>query len=493
MIKKISLTLFWLFICLGFFLPGMILAEGSPRQAFLIQNSGWMEPFFMDPDSPMKSVLSALGDHLAIGGELSLASFNQEGHIPGRQSPHVVYKGPFNQGAIRNALTNIDLPRRPDGHYADSDFQGALIGAINNILEGRPGVIWMVTNNKNAPDNDPHVQENTRAFFHQLRTSRAISRLVAYPLRMPVTGPRYSENGLIIYGIGYGDEGGSLLDALIERVDRSGLFADPAVVLKPLDVIPLRFIPSRIYPFDLKSKWDGNYLIVEGLDGGKPQEILIEGQLQSKFYPHVIDEAMLMVGWEDHSAAKFSGLVDVAVSPDTLYELKPLDKGLTITLRLRVPGIERPAGFGGLFVDRTDLAGFLDIDLQEVSLSFIDGFSAKMEMLYGLDQLPTLFFDNKTITHSKASIPVRITAHYSLLPLIISLGVIFAVVLGGAGFWFLSRTPRTDMVQIDGQPHRVNLRPFQSKTISDSQTGRSAKITMGFTGKASVKILDDKD
>ena len=116
-----------------------------------------------------------------------------------------------------------------------------------------------------------------------------------------------------------------------------------------------------------------------------------------------------------------------------------------------------------------------------------------MEMLYGLDQLPSLFFDNRAITHSKASIPVRITAHYSLLPLIISIGVIFAVVLGGAGFWLLSRTPRTDTVRIDGQPHRVTLRPYQSKIISVLQTDSKARVTMGLSGKASVKILDDQD
>ncbi|MCF8076616.1 MAG: hypothetical protein K9K87_10705, partial [Desulfotignum sp.] len=52
-INKIAFIFFLgFFISWGFFTPGIVLAEGTPRQAFLVQNSGWMEPFFKDPDSP---------------------------------------------------------------------------------------------------------------------------------------------------------------------------------------------------------------------------------------------------------------------------------------------------------------------------------------------------------------------------------------------------------------------------------------------------------
>jgi hypothetical protein len=493
-INKIAFIFFLgFFISWGFFTPGIVLAEGTPRQAFLVQNSGWMEPFFKDPDSPMMPLLAALGDHLAIGGELSVASFNQDGHIPGRATPHVVYQGSFKPGVVRQALVDIDLPRRPDGHYADSDFQGALIGAINNILEGRAGVIWMITNNRVAPDNDPRVIENTRAFFHQLSNSPAITQLTAYPLRMPVTGPLYSENGLIIYGIGYGEQGGALLKALTERIDKSGLFSNPAVMLKPFDTIPLRFIPSRVHPEELSVLLRDNVLLIEGIECGKPQEILIEGQLQSDFYPHIVDQADSSVVWSAYSTSGYTGQVQAVISPSVINDLQPLDQGVTVILRIRTSSIQRPEGFEGLFVDRTDVSGFLDINLQNVSLSFSEAFSDKMERLYGLDQLPSLFFDNKEITSSKASIPVRLTVHYSIFPLIISLGVIAAVVFGVIGFIFFTRIPRTDTVQVGDMVRKVSLRPFQSQIIRDRNSGINAKVMMGLTGKASVKVIDNQD
>ena len=469
-------------------------SDVSQRQVFLIQNSGWMEPFFQDPQSPMIPLLGALGEQFAIGGQLVVASFNQEGHIVGRRSPHVLYQGPFVSGAVQNALRGLDLPRRADGRYADADFQGALIGAITELLEGRPGVIWMVTNNKNAPGNDPRVQENTRAYFQQLSESNAIGRLVAYPLRMPVRGRNYSENGLIIYGIGYGQQGAEMLEALSARIDESRLFADPAVVLKPLDEVPLRFQPTRTYPGHLRARMEGNALILQGLRGNTPETLLIEGRLVSEFYPHVIEAADLRVGWSRHSRGSAqSELVLAEVSPARLEGLAPMEEGAVVTIRLVTPPIARPAGLAGLREDRVDLVGWLRLDLDNVSLALGDSFVQKMEALYGLDQLPSLFFDNREIRSGEASVPLRMSAHFSVMPLILAIAsIVFGVLLlAGVVLWFTM--PRTATVQVGNSVRKVRLAPLRTQQLRDSATGERVEVSMGAAGRATVRNLGEPE
>ena len=465
-------------------------SEASQRQVLLIQNSGWMEPFFKDPQSPMIPLLGALVEQLATGGQVVVASFNQEGHIAGRRSPHVLYEGPFVAGSVQTALRELDLPRRADGRYADADFQGALLGAISELLGGRPGVIWMVTNNKNAPGNDPRVEENTRAYFQQLGESPAIGRLVAYPLRMPVQGPNYSENGLIIYGIGYGQHGAEMLESLIAQIDESGLFADPAVVLKPLDEVPLRFQPTRTYPEHLRARMEGNALILEGLRGNRSETLLIEGRLVSEFYPHVIQQANLRVGWSGHSrAGPQSELVRAEVSPSRIEDLAPAEDGVLVTIRLVTPPISRPSGLAGLREERVDLVGWLQLDLDNVSLALGQNFVQKMEALYGLDQLPSLFFDNREIRSGMANVPLRVSAHFSVMPLVWAIiGLVFSVlVLAGLALWF--SMPRTATVQVGNASRKVRLAPMRTQQLTDPATGQRVEVSMGPTGRASVRNL----
>jgi len=479
-------------------LPGVVVvaqgSEASQRQVLLIQNSGWMEPFFKDPQSPMIPLLGTLGEQLATGGQVVVASFNQEGHIAGRRSPHVLYQGPFVAGSVQTALRSLDLPRREDGRYADADFQGALVAAISELLGGRPGVIWMVTNNKNAPGNDPRVQENTRAYFQQLGESAAIGRLVAYPLRMPVQGPNYSENGLIIYGIGYGQRGAEMLESLVAQVDESGLFADPAVVLKPLDEVPLRFQPTRTYPEHLRARMEGNALILEGLRGDRPETLLIEGRLVSEFYPHVIEVADLRVGWSGHSrAGPQSGLVRAEVSPSRIEDLAPAEDGTLVTIRLVTPPISQPSGLAGLREARVDLVGWLQLDLDNVSLALGQNFVQKMEALYGLDQLPSLFFDNREVGSGTAGIPVRMSAHFSIMPLVLSVAGIAAgaLLLAGLALWFV--VPRTATVLVGQSERKVSLPPLRRQQLRDRKTGQRVEVTMGLAGRPSVKDLGNSE
>ena len=54
-------------------------------QVVLVQNSGWMEPFYTDPHSQFKPLVAALAGSVAQPGDaLVLAAFNQS--LPGAPS-----------------------------------------------------------------------------------------------------------------------------------------------------------------------------------------------------------------------------------------------------------------------------------------------------------------------------------------------------------------------------------------------------------------------
>src|SRR5476649_745139 len=61
-------------------------AMAAIQHAFLVQNSGWLEPFYSDPNSQLKPLVTELV--LAVsqpGDRMVLAAFNQS--LPGAPSP----------------------------------------------------------------------------------------------------------------------------------------------------------------------------------------------------------------------------------------------------------------------------------------------------------------------------------------------------------------------------------------------------------------------
>src|SRR5512132_1473851 len=78
----VSLVLLW---------PAMAVA--AVPQAFLVQNSGWMEPFYTDPRSPFLRLVGAVITAAAQPQEtVTVSAFNQA--VPGNVSPTVVFAGP---------------------------------------------------------------------------------------------------------------------------------------------------------------------------------------------------------------------------------------------------------------------------------------------------------------------------------------------------------------------------------------------------------------
>jgi hypothetical protein len=216
----------------------------------LVQNSGWMEPFYTDPQSRYKPLITELVMAVAQPGDpMVLAAFNQA--LPGAPSPKALLSFKFDPKSSRKqvggALAALDLARKPGSQaYADTDLNEAVGTAIRSALGGKPGLVWLVTNNRNSPNNDQATASRNREFYELIHRGGAITRALAYPLQMPVQGEHYHANGLMIYVFAVGEQGARELKALVASGAIAKVITEPAARLKPLDQDLVRLVPRKV-------------------------------------------------------------------------------------------------------------------------------------------------------------------------------------------------------------------------------------------------------
>ncbi len=451
------------------FLLGVRPALAQVSSVYLVQDSGWMEPFYTDAGAPFRPLLNALVTASHADGEVVVAGFDQDGQIPGRHSPDVLYRGRFDPVRVAAAIASLDLPHQPNGHLADADFDGALVRGIDTILDGHPGIVWLVTNNRNSPNNSQRVDDNTRAFAQALGNSPALPVVVAYPVRLPATGRLYSAQGLIVYGIAYGRTAAAALRRLTAGPGLRQLFRDPAVQLKPLDQAPLAFTPdATLTPGLVASRAADGALRIANVPGGRSSTVEIAGTLRSDYYPHVIDRAQLSLRWErlDQGAGRPAApLLGAAIVPAEVHGLGPGEALHDVRIRLDIPRIDRAPGLAGWLQKDVVLHGTLAIGLSDLGLSLQDGFVGKMRQVAALDQLPGVFFDNKAVAAASAILPVTLVVHYSAWPLVLALCGLSVLLLLLAALLVLGRREREHLVLLGGQMRRVRLRPFETRRV----------------------------
>ena len=69
--------------------------------------------------------------------------------------------------------------------------------------------MWIVTNNKNSPDNSADVRANTRRFYAELSGDPRVTRIVGFLVRMPAQGRVFAERGLVVYAVAVGEDAGA--------------------------------------------------------------------------------------------------------------------------------------------------------------------------------------------------------------------------------------------------------------------------------------------
>jgi len=382
-------------------------------QVYLIQNSGWMEPFFNDINSKLRPLVIALIHATSADDrDIIIASFNQSGAIPGEPSPKVIYKGKARPEDVNKSINVIDLPKRPDGKFADADFEGALNTTLSEVLNRQPAIIWMITNNKNDPNNSPDVIAHTKGFYHLLRDHPGIKRVIAIPVTMPTQGRFFREGGLMIYALSFGQTTDKLLEEITASVGMKNLFTKPPVRIKPLTEQPVIFEPIAVLNPGVDARIDKGSLILTGLESLKTGgRLSIKGKLNSNYYPQEIKSAVLTMDWVNFEKSKVPELPN-QISPSSVCNLPPGGVIDNVKIDIQVPPLPTLWSVDTLLSNGYELSGVLRISLNELKMSLSPDFERQMNSIFGLGSLPEIFYPDKDLKTAQTLLPVRMTIYY---------------------------------------------------------------------------------
>ncbi|WP_234455976.1 hypothetical protein [Stenotrophomonas sp. S41] len=465
-------------IILAMALGASIPAWAEPlRQAILVQNSGWMEPFYEDPASPFKPLVTRLGQAAGGNGEVVVGLFNQaDARHP---SPEWVYRGPGSHPGLGQALAKAGLAHKQSGALADTDFKEALLGAIETGLESRPGIIWVITNNKNSPNNSDETIARNREFYELLHEEPVITRVAAFPLKMPVQGKHYRANGLMIYALAYGEPASSALQAILQQPSLAALLPEGHVRLKPLSEAAVRFLPTGVKNspgIQAGLAADRSTLVLSFDAGTLARTAQVEGRFENLFNPYQIHSARTSL--VTPPAIGLEG----TLSTQTVQALEPGQQSDPLTLALRLPPLPSQWSREVLLRSGYEKRGAIDIRLDDQQLQVSPAFIAHMAELFPGDALPDVFLPPVQLNSSVTRVPLLLKVQYPVWPAVVVYGggvallaaaLLAALLLGGA---------RACTVVVDGQSQQFRLKPFASANVIDSHGQHVATLKRGLTG-----------
>jgi hypothetical protein len=453
--------------------------EPSVPQIVLVQNSGWMEPFYADPQSPFKPLVAALAGAVARPGDaLVLAAFNQT--LPGAPSPRGLLSEQANAATaqhVRAALDQLDTARKPNGAaLADTDLGEAVEAAVVRLLQGRPGIVWLVTNNRNSPNNDQETGKRNREFYALLHHGAAIHTALAFPLRMPVTGRHYRANGLMVYALAVGEGGARALDGLLASGRIRQVFTEPPARLKPLDRNTVRLVPRRVdnAPGVAFSMDAAGRLHADVAPDAASPSARIAWQLENTIYPYTIASARIsarsLLGGENRPIT----LANTQVG--RLAPGKPAPLASTLSLPVaQLPGKWSLAALqaaGSAWV----LPGRIELHLEDQRLELSQAFRDRMAALFPGDPLPDIFTPPAEIQASTAVLPLEVSVHYGAAPLLAVVGGgLLLAALGVGAAWAYGR-PRRVQLTVDDETRTVHARAGATQPIYDKAGNQVARL-----------------
>lgn len=462
-------------------------ADAVVPQVFLVQNSGWMLPFYDDPNSRFRDLVVELSERVRQygGGQQIIASFNQTWGE--NKSPRLHFKGD-DQNKVREAIQSIHVAQKPGkSTYADTDFKEAIIGAIRDFSPGQSCLIWIVTNNKNSPDNSTETVQKNKDFYHFLLESDEIRRIVAFPYAMKVRSkliPGYQSNGLMIYALAYGDPADQVLQKMLSL---NAPFGKQSARLKPLDSEALTFIPKGVKGGDgvTASLPDHKTLVLAFDAASKPDSAEIVGQLRNDFYPYDIRAANISI------AAGFKGGkegITAQLSSNTIDGIPTGGMSPEIAVKISVPPIPSPWDTDVIFGSGYKAAGIIRFDLENQQLEISPDFIKLMAEIFPGDPLPELFFSNRLAKHSSTVQPLLVQVAYPSWPLLVVGTIVLLLVGGGIGSFVVLRREKIFKVSVDGVQKSYSLKPFGEVAIKGANGERIGVLKRGL-GNA-VPMLD---
>lgn len=460
-------------------------AAAPVKQVFLIQNSGWMQPYFVDhaarfPEIVQRLVTLGCRD---TGAPAVLAEFNQSTD-PAR-SPQTLYSGTCGAVPARRLAQSLSAAHLPgNSHvFADSDYRQALYRGIRRYAAGKPAVVWMVTNNKNSPNNSAEVKGNDAAFYQLLRQSPEVTRVIAIPLQDPAHSPQFSSNGLILFGIAYGAPAAEVLNTTMDGGAGKRYFGAPAAILKPLNRSAVSFLPGKISGRVASVNLEQGTLVL-GLDANsKSSTFAIDGRLRNDFYPYIIGSgsvtATLVINGKQYP---------IPVKPTALHALPPGQLSSPVSMSFSVPPTPTWSPSVLLGSGRT-IAGELHISITNQQLALSEDFQNRIGAILPGAPMPSIFTPDPDVNSSDTAIPLVIRVQYPIWPLLALLGF-GALLLGGGGFLILGGgKSRTVTVRAGTKTSQFKMARGSRQSVRDETGATVATIHHGLFG---VKLSNVK-
>lgn len=442
-------------------------ASDSPvLNVFMVQNSGWMEPFYVDSNSKFKPLVKAVIEKVSRkGDEIVVASFNQS--VGDNRSPMLAYRGNDPSGIVK-ALQDINLAKKPgENAYADTDFKEAIVGSVTQYSPGRPCILWIFTNNKNSPQNSPETAAKNKEFYSWLQSEDNIKRIIAYPYPMPVKGKYYQANGMMIYAIAYGKSANDLLERLIAA---KLPFEDQPARLKPLNADAVTFVPTAAAKqgnFNASLGTDRSTLVIQFDSSSKPEVAVIKGVFRNDFYPYDIGSADVSLDVKFRSE---NHGIQSEIEPHKLTPVSAGKQSSAVAVKIAIPPL--PSMWSQpeiIFKSGYQADAIMEFTLANQKLQLSPDFVQRMNKLFPGDPLPEIFVPGESAKQSVTTRPLVVKVEYPVLPLI-GLALLALVIFSGA-VWFLTAITRSRkyIVVVDGMQKKYSLKAFgECPLYSDS-------------------------
>ena len=447
------------------------------NHAILIQNSGWMEPFYTDASSQFKPLVAAVAETVAAPSDhLLLLAFNQSSGA--NVSPSLVFDSKAGAQGMRTAIDGIRPAfKRPGQALADTDFQEAVFKTITGPLRNRSAILWIFTNNRNSPNNSTQTADKNREFYRLIHREPSIRRSLAFPLSMPVRGRAYTASGVMVYALAYGEEADKALQQIVSGRRLAKVLTQQPAQLKPLDRDSVRMVPKAVVNSPDTSASldrDGRTLLLDIDASSRRTSVQITAAVENMFYPFTINEARMSANLVGKTWSR-----PLQLSPRTVSTLAPgASTAVTVTLPIAVeyPDPWSPSAlleFGRELV----IPAKLVLKLDEQKLTVDQDFAGRLAKIFPGDPLPEVFVPPESAAASMVELPLHIRVHYPVYPLLIA---ITACLLLAGLLVFLSQrkgNPRAYEIRVNGIPRRVSVATFAQVPIFNQDGKQIATIT----------------
>jgi len=471
-----------LFLILTLFYSGVVFAKVT--NIFLVQNSGWMEPFYSDTGSRFKPLILEIIKRVRESSpidEIVIANFNQSDGA--NKSPSLLYRGLVDVD-IESAIGRMRLATKPSGALADTDFKEALFGAIGEYSNRQPAILWVFTNNKNSPKNSPETAQKNKEFYQWVDSETSIGRIVAFPFKSPVKGKYYQARGVMIYGIAYGSEADVHLQSMVAA---NRPFGKQPARLKPLNADALTFVPTgsqvgKDYEVGLLA--DRKTVQIEFSGDSKAHIAQLDGVFRNDFYPYDIKSADIEFG------AQFRGErggIEADIHPEKVANIPAGGQSSPIKIRIAIPPLPSVWEPSVLFGSGHRIPGEMHFKLKEQELTISRAFLDEMGELFPGDPLPDLFVPGVSAKNSTTSRPIIISVNYPTWPLIVVVSGLLVFVVGGLFMLNALLRPKKFKVTVDGVQKTYAMKAFATVSVLNGRGELIGNLKRGL-GKPSAVL-----